>query len=470
MRCAVVPRTGSSRRNASTPLEGGLGRRIVGWLFQLSPGLLTFALVIASATPARAGDPQAEVDPYVLLDQMGESLQLVEENYFEAADQAELLEGALRGMIGKLDPHSSYLSAEDREIFEGSTSGKFGGIGVEVEFDGGHVIVIAPVEGSPADRAGVQPGDEIVALDGRGLSGEEPYEIVRLMRGEIGTKLRLTIRQKSTKRLKDVLIQREQIAVASVRATAMDDNIAYVRIKAFQEGTHLEFLQALRKLREESGPPEGIILDLRNNPGGLVREATAIADEFLSGGTIYSTRHRQEILKVEKAHRGGAWTKGPLVVLVNEFSASAAELVAGALKDGGRAQLVGAGTFGKGSVQTLLNLGHGGALKLTTALYYTPSGRTTQAQGVAPHFLVDPGYVRGPLFRVLKESDLDGHLLERSQKKRAVERGAPPTNEELHLGVARNIPTNPQASPDRALRVAFDLVRGRLHPSPTTTD
>lgn len=413
------------------------------------------------SAPASAADEKT--DPYEVLDQIGESLHVVEEYYFEPADQTELLDGAIRGMISRLDPHSSYLSRSDVEIFEGSTSGHFGGIGVEVEFEDGHISVIAPVEGSPADRAGILPGDEIVALDGRPLSTEKPYEIVRLMRGEVGTTLRLTIRGGEPRRLQDVLIKREEISVASVRSSVLKDGVAYFRIKAFQEGTHREFLEALGALRDQAGEPNGIILDLRNNPGGLVREATALADEFLSSGIIYSTRHRERVLKTEKARRSGAWTKGALVVLVNEFSASAAELVAGALKDNGRAHLVGARTFGKGSVQTLLNLGHGGALKLTTALYYTPSGRTTQATGVSPHLLVDPGYIRGPLFSVLKESDLEGHLLEdTNQGKERGQRGTPPTNKDLHLGVARNIPVDPDTGPDVALRVAFDLVRGDL--------
>lgn len=406
-----------------------------------------------------------ETDPYELLDQIGQAISVVETEYFEPADQSELLEGALRGMMAGLDPHSAYFSRSDLQIFEGSTTGRFGGIGVEVEFDDGDVVVIAPVEGSPADRAGIKPGDHIVALDGRPLTDKKPHELVRMMRGDIGTELRLTIRTPGDSVLRDVLVRREEISVSSVHSTLMKGGIAYFRIKAFQDGTHRELMEAFGTLREQSGHLNGVLLDLRNNPGGLVREATAVADEFLSGGVIYSTRHRNETLKVEKAHGGGAFASGSLVVLINEYSASAAELLAGALRDGRRAQLVGARTFGKGSVQTILNLGHGGALKLTTALYYTPSGRTVQALGIAPHLMVDPGYVTGPTFRVLKESDLEGHLMsERSSSD--TQRGAPPTNDELHLGVARNAPEDPTGSADIALRVAYDLVRGQLvHPN-----
>jgi len=425
------------------------------------------ALLLLSAGPAWAKKPNTPrepvADPYEVLDQMGEALQLIEEQYYEPADQAELLRGALRGMVGELDPHTSYFTPKERAIFEGSTSGKFGGIGVEVEFEDGEIIVIAPVEGSPAARAGIQPDDRIVALDGIPLSDIKPHEVVGMMRGRIGTKLTLTVKSKG--KFRKLSITREQISVSSVRGELLESDIAYFRIKAFQRNTHSEFLSALGDLREESPSLSGVILDLRNNPGGLVREATALADEFLSGGTIYTTRHRKKVLRRAEASSSGALTKGPIVVLINEYSASAAELVAGALKDRGRARVLGARSFGKGSVQTVLHLGHGGALKLTTALYYTPSGQTTQARGVTPHTFVDPGYDQGSQMRVLKESDLPGHLKDEEKKHSSIDagrgegRGAPPTNQELHLGVARRIEKDPSQSPDKALRAAYRLLR-----------
>ncbi len=431
---------------------------------QISLPMGAACLCLNWSTPTFA--QEENVDPYEILDQMGEALHLIEEEYFEPADQTELLDGALRGMVAGLDPHSSYLNRSDRKIFEGNTSGQFGGIGVEVEFTDGDVLVIAPVEGSPADRAGIVAGDKIVALDGRPLLGEKPQQLVRMMRGKIGVPLRLTLQNPATHQLRDVTVVRENIKVASVRARLLLGDIGYFRIKAFQSGTHHEFLALLGQMRDESPNLSGIILDLRNNPGGLVREATAMADEFLNEGGIYSTRHRGRILKSPRAHSGGAWSKGSLVVLINEYSASAAELVAGALRDHGRAQLVGAPSFGKGSVQTVLNLGHGGALKLTTALYFTPKGHTVQANGIVPHVLVDPGYKNGTTMRVLKERDLPGHLLESAKKTSPVqERGSPPTNKELHLGVAREIPRNPLGGPDLALEVAYKIVRGELKPA-----
>jgi carboxyl-terminal processing protease len=381
-----------------------------------------------------------------------------------------MIDGAIRGMVTGLDPHSSYFNRQDLSIFEGSTSGKFGGIGVEVEFTNGEIIVIAPIEGSPADRAGIMPGDQIVSIDDQLVVDFDPQAVVGLMRGAIGSTLRLVIRQLSTRQLKALSLTREQIAVQSVRTQLMKGGIGYFRVKAFQVGTHREFMDGLTALRREAGDLAGIILDLRNNPGGLVREAAALADEFLSDGVLFSTRHRGQTLLVDEATKGGAFTQGPLVVLINEYSASAAELVAGALKDHARAVVYGARSFGKGSVQTLLPLAHGGALKLTTALYYTPSGQTTQAHGVSPHVFVDPGYDPNQAWGALREEDLPGHLRAANSGSSAPSstthpaaprRGTPPTNQQLHLGVARVIPFDPGEGPDLALRAAYLGVCGR---------
>lgn len=414
-----------------------------------------------AATPAQAETGELErPDPYRLLNRIGAAVSTVEQNYFEPVDHGELLEGALRGMVGELDPHSSYLSSDDLDIFRGDTEGEFGGIGVEVDFRNEEVVVIAPVEGSPAARAGVEPGDVIVALEGRPLSGVKPDELIRRMRGVVGTKLRLTLRKKATGRTLDLVLVRETITVSSILSATLNEGVGYLRIKSFQEGTHRDFLAALGKLRKGS-PLTSLILDLRNNPGGLVREAQGVADEFLSGGVIYSTRQRGTVVRLAKASSSGAFTTGMLVVLINEFSASAAELVAGALKDHQRAILVGARSFGKGSVQTLLNLDGDSALKLTTAIYYTPNGSTLQARGILPHVRVDPGYMEDAKFRVIRESDLDGHIGEGREGEIDATR-PPPTNDELHLGVARQVPRDPRAGSDLALAVAFRIASGEL--------
>ncbi|MCH2108122.1 MAG: S41 family peptidase [Polyangiaceae bacterium] len=419
-------------------------------------------------SPAKAD--QSSTNPYRTLDRIGQALEVIENDYYQVSDQKTLAEDALRGMVKSLDPHSAYFSREEMRIFQGDTTGQFGGIGVEVDFVEGAVVIIAPIEGSPAARAGLAPGDTIVAIDDTPLRGKRPAALVRTMRGKPGTSLILTIRRALDQKLKDIRLTRELIAVSSVKATALRQGVLYFRIKAFQEGTHRELTKKMAKLLSERQfpdlPPAGIILDLRNNPGGLVLEAEAVANEFLSTGVIYTTRHRGTTLRLVHASSGGFWTRGRLVVLINEYSASAAELVAGALRDNDRATLVGAKSFGKGSVQTVMPLSDGAALKLTTALYYTPNGTTLQARGVTPDLLVDPGYEGGPAIRVLRESDLEGHIDPQEKiVKTEKRRGAPPTDKDLHLGVAREIPEDPLTGPDRALKVAYEVIVGKQAPA-----
>lgn len=419
-------------------------------------GLAAGALLSLFSPEANADEP---VNPYQVLDELGETLALVEGDYVTPVDRAQLYRGALRGMLEGLDPHSTYFSGDELEIFEGDTTGRFAGIGVEVDFVDGEVVVIAPVAGSPAARAGIQPGDALVAIDGALLDGRKPALLVERMRGPAGTKLTLTVRQKADGHLVDHVLVREGIAVASIKWAALPGGVGYLRIKAFQEGTHKDLLEAMAALRKELGAPSGLILDLRNNPGGLVNEAAAVANEFLGSGNIYTARGRHGVTSRADATSGGAYARGPLVVLINEFSASAAELVAAALKDHQRARLVGARSFGKGSVQTLIGLPHGTAVKLTTSLYYSPSGQSLQARGVEPHVVVDPGYVPSSRVAVVGEKDLAGHLETHTNSSAAPEvRRLPPTNEMLHLGVAREIPSDPQASPDLALRAAYQLL------------
>lgn len=422
-------------------------------------GVAPALIAAAAATFCPAARAEPPVDPYQVLDELGETLAIVESEYVAPVDRAQLYRGALRGMLEGLDPHSTYFSRDELAVFEGDTTGRFAGIGVEVDFVDGEVVVIAPVAGSPAARAGILPGDALVAIDGALLDGRKPAELVERMRGEPGTRLTLTVRQKADGKLVDHVLVRENITVASIKWAALVGGIGYVRIKAFQEGTHKDLLRAMAALRRELGTPSGLILDLRNNPGGLVNEAAAVADEFLGAGNIYTARGRRGITSRADASRGGAYARGPLVVLINEFSASAAELVAAALDDHQRARLVGARSFGKGSVQTLIGLPHETALKLTTSLYYSPNGRSLQAYGVEPNVVVDPGYVPSSRIAVVGEKDLAGHLETHTNPSAAPEvRRLPPTNEMLHLGVAREIPSDPESSPDLALRAAYQLL------------
>jgi carboxyl-terminal processing protease len=348
--------------------------------------------------------PQAE-SPYLPFDQMARALLLVEHDYVEPAQREKLLDGALRGMVAELDPHSSYMNPEEYAEFLSDTAGKFGGIGVEVDIRDDEVTVIAPIDGSPAARAGILPGDRILAVDGKPLMGIRIDRIVTFMRGDPGSQVELTIgRQGQTEPLHFTLT-REIVHVSSVEGKRLENGVLYLRLKQFQETTHDELLAAVGKAKKD-GDIRGVLLDMRFNPGGLVDEAELVSDEMLSSGGIYSTRHRGQILDERSATPGGALASVPIVVLVNEYTASAAELVAGALQDNGRATIVGAPTFGKGSVQTIFDLPGGAGMRLTTMRYYTPSGRAIQAKGIVPDVRVVPAKRAD----VIREADLEGHL------------------------------------------------------------
>lgn len=386
---------------------------------------------------------------------------LIENEYVEPVERRRLIEGAIAGMVAELDPHSAYLPAEDYSIFQSDTEGRFGGIGVEVDFRDDYVMVIAPIEDSPASRAGMRPGDRIVAIDNISVRGQSAQDLVRQMRGEAGTKVTLTVRREGEDELRYFTLAREVIAVSSVASQRLAQGVGYLRIKQFQSGTHAELLQGVADLRR-GGALQGILLDLRNNPGGLVNEASAVVDEFLSGGVIYTTRHRGRIVDEVRATPHGSLRRGPVVVLVNEYSASAAELVAGALQDHRRAAIVGAPTFGKGSVQTIVDLPGGAGLRLTTMRYYTPKGRAIQAQGIEPTVLVEGGYTTERSFGVLRESDLENHLPAEGGPGEGLPLEAEDSTEdsETHLGVLRRIPFDPTGSADQALSIAFQIVTG----------
>jgi len=348
--------------------------------------------------------------PYAPLEQLARVLVLVENQYVDPAQRAKVTEGAIKGMVAELDPHSAYMNPSDYALFQSETEGKFGGIGVEVDSRSDAITVIAPIDGSPAARAGVRSGDQIIAIDGRSVRGERIDKLVSLMRGPAGSKVAMTVRRTGAPDPITFTLVREEIHVTSVTGKRLANDIAYVRLKQFQEGTHDELLRFTAKLRAESKAPlVGVVLDMRNNPGGLVDEAEAVADEFISSGVLYTTRHRGRIVDEAKAHAGGAFAALPVVALVNEYSASSAELVAGALQDSHRATVVGAPTFGKGSVQTIFDLPGGAGLRLTTMRYYTPSGRSIQAEGIRPDLLIQAAQPSAP-GEIVRERDLEGHL------------------------------------------------------------
>jgi carboxyl-terminal processing protease len=424
-----------------------------------------FAYACGSTQVGRMATAKSMGDsPYLPFDQMSRVIVLVEHNYVEPAQREKLLDGAMRGMVAELDPHSSYMNADEYAQFQSDTEGKFGGIGVEVDLRDELITVIAPIEGSPAARAGIKPGDKILAVDNKPIRGARIDRIVNLLRGEPGTSVKLTIGREGAQEPIVVDLVREVVRVASVEARMLDGDVVYVRLKQFQETTHEELLKDLARVRKEAGrAPRGLLLDMRYNPGGLVDQSERVADEMLSSGVIYSTRHRGQVLDLVEATPGGALADLPVIVLVNEYTASAAELVAGAVQDAGRAKVVGANTFGKGSVQTIFELPSGAGLRLTTMRYYTPSGRAIQAQGIQPDVLIRPAKAA----EVFREADLDGHLAaEKGASKRQGQEvvTAPAQKEEAGPVRIADLPSDPTQGKDFPLAEAYRRLRKQMAP------
>ncbi len=338
----------------------------------------------------------------------------IQQDYVDDVSDETLLRHAIRGMVSGLDPHSSYLDADEYQDLQSGTRGEFGGLGIEVGMENGFVKVIAPIEGTPAAKAGIQAGDTIVRVDGNPVKGISLQEAVDRMRGEPGTEITLSVVREGKNQPLDITIERAVIEIESVDSRLLDAGFGYLRISQFQSGTGDDALAAIEALRESAdGSLNGLVLDLRNNPGGVLDAAVAVSDAFLTSGQIVSTKGR-----IRRADQGFSATPNdalggaPLVVLVNSGSASASEIVAGALQDHGRAVIMGRTTFGKGSVQNVLPLPEGAALKLTTARYFTPSGRSIQAEGIEPDVRVARLEVERSEqgSRPLKEADLSRHL------------------------------------------------------------
>jgi carboxyl-terminal processing protease len=453
-------------------------RRRLGVLW---PVLLTLSAFAGGALTASLGRAAPDTGPYSVLDQLARVLVLIENEYVDAVDRDRLLNGAIKGMVAELDPHSAYLPARDFAVLQDDTRGEFAGIGVEVDFRNDRVTVISAIEGSPAQHAGMLPGDLIVSIDGLGVSGKNASDLVKLMRGPPGTLVRVAVRRPGREELLRFSLSRQVIEVSSVLGADLAGQVAYLRIKQFQSKTDTELLQAIGDLRRRMGGISGVLLDLRNNPGGLVAAASAVADEFLDGGTVYSTRHRGKVVDEVLASSAGSLQDCPMVVLVNEFSASASELLAGALQDHKRATIIGARTFGKGSVQSIIDLPGGGGLRLTTMRYYTPGGRAIQVEGIVPDVAVESSLSDGGN-SVLREHDLENHLpseaaAQSSAPTPAPEPSAPvgddtenPGISPTHLGVARSVPHDPSTGPDHALSVAYAFLRNALgSPAPGRT-
>ena len=339
----------------------------------------------------------------------------IKSDYVEPVPDKELLEHAISGMLSNLDPHSAYLDAKAFKELQVGTSGEFGGLGIEVTMENGFVKVMSPIDDTPAQRAGIRAGDVVIRLDDTPVKGLTLKEAVDIMRGKPGTKITLTIIREGEEQPLKVEVVRAIIKVRSVKSRMLDDGFGYLRITQFQSHTAENLIDAISKLKKESTHGlYGVVLDLRNNPGGVLNAAVSVSDAFLEKGLIVYTEGRVKDSELKFQATPSDVLKGaPIVVLINAGSASASEIVAGALQDHRRAVIMGEKSFGKGSVQTIIPIGHGAAVKLTTARYFTPSGRSIQAEGITPDIplqRVKVDLAENSGFQPVKEADLSGHL------------------------------------------------------------
>jgi len=402
-------------------------------------------------------------DTYRQLNLFGDVFERIRSDYVEKPDDSALIEAAVNGMLTSLDPHSSYMNPKDFKDMQVQTRGEFGGLGIEVTMEDGVVKVVSPIDDTPAAKAGILAGDLIISLDGEAIQNMNLNQAVDKMRGAVNTPITVTIQRKGIEKPFDVKIVRDVIRVQSVRSRAEGD-IGYLRISSFNEQTFDGLKSSIDKLKEEIGKDKikGYILDLRNNPGGLLDQAEYVSDAFLEKGEIVSTRgrHADQNMRYD-AHPGDLTDGKPVIVLINGGSASASEIVAGALQDQKRATILGTRSFGKGSVQTIIPLGSNGAIRLTTARYYTPSGRSIQAKGIDPDIQVVqdlPPELKDKVTDTKGEASLKGHL----------------TNEgggDEGTGSQAYVP--PEAKDDKQLQQAIGLLDGKqansaFPPNPAT--
>jgi len=390
----------------------------------------------------------AAADTYRQLSLFGDVFERVRADYVEKPDDAKLVESAINGMLAGLDPHSSYMDAKSFRDMQVQTRGEFGGLGIEVTMEDGLIKVVAPIDETPAAKAGVMANDIISHLDDEPVQGLTLNQAVEKMRGPVNTKIKLKIIRKGSDKPIDIAITRDVIRVRSVRSNMNGDDVGYVRISQFNEQTTEGVRRAITDMSNQAGDKlKGFVIDLRNNPGGLLDQAISVSDAFLERGEIVSTRGRNAEETQRFNARAGDLTKTkPIIVLINGGSASASEIVAGALQDHKRATVIGTRSFGKGSVQTIIPLGSGnGALRLTTARYFTPSGRSIQAKGITPDIEVLQEVPEELKARTdtRGESSLRGHLKGEGQEE---------------TGSQAYVPPDPKN--DKALNTALDLIRG----------
>ncbi|MBA3003018.1 MAG: S41 family peptidase [Desulfurivibrio sp.] len=414
-------------------------------------------------------------DTYESLEAFSKVLNLVQENYVEEVDSQKAIEGAIKGMLFTLDPHSSYMKPDDFKELQVETQGSFTGIGIEITMKDNILTVVSPIEGTPAFAKGLKAGDKIVKIGDEQTQDLSLMEAVKRLRGPKGSEVTISIHRKGWADLKEITLIRDIIPIHSVKSKMLEPGYPYIRIINFQAQTTTDFKKALADLEKE-GKIKGLVIDLRNNPGGLLDQSVKIADIFIDDGVIVSTKGRiKEQNSAFYAHGNGGKYKFPLVVLVNEGSASASEIVAGALQDHKKAVIIGAQTFGKGSVQTIIPMDSGAGLRLTTARYYTPSGRSIQATGITPDVAVaspismsgendDKEDEQGKKPKYLREKDLRHHIdnglnenvTQKDEKPKTEEK--PKTKEKVPA--TKEKPQSEELSKDPQLNTALTLLKG----------
>jgi carboxyl-terminal processing protease len=420
-------------------------------------GLLMTGAAFGAATMLAVADPgaflpgsanAASSETYRQLNLFGDVFERVRKDYVDNPDDQALIASAINGMLSSLDPHSSYMPPDDFRDMQVQTRGEFGGLGIEVTMEGDFIKVVTPIDDTPAYKAGVLAGDVITALDGEDVAGLTLAEAVDKMRGPVNTNIVLTVRREGADKPIDITITRDIVRIQSVKWEELGDDVGYIRISQFNERTFDGLRRAIDDIENKlGGRLKGYVVDLRNNPGGLLDQAISVSDAFLDKGEIVSTRGRDESETQRYSAHAGDLTDGkPVIVLINGGSASASEIVAGALQDHRRATVLGSQSFGKGSVQTIIPLGANGAIRLTTARYYTPSGRSIQARGIDPDLEVEqplPEELQGKV-EARGEASLRGHLNSQAGEERA--------------GSFAYVPR--ERDEDKQLQYAMELLRG----------
>jgi carboxyl-terminal processing protease len=426
--------------------------------------LLVFLTILILLGPY--GDSRVSAvdrNTYKNLKTFSEVLDMVEKNYVEPVESDKLIQGAINGMIKSLDPHSVFMTADMYKDLEAETRGSFGGLGIEITILKDVLTVVSPIEDTPAYNAGIKAGDQIIKIDDKSTKDITITEAVKKLRGPRDTKVTITIMREGMTKPKDFVITRSIIKIRAVKSKVYDNQIGYIRIAAFQERTADDVKKAIHEVTDKAKPLTGLVIDLRNNPGGLLNQSIDVSDLFLKSGGIVSTRGRSPGMESKAvAKNDGDEPTCPIVVLVNEGTASAAEIVSGALQDNGRAVILGAQTFGKGSVQTVIPMEGGAALKLTTAKYYTPKGRSIQAEGITPDIIVklirpaeEKNGTEEQLLR-MRERDLQGHIKSTKELESKPEDAKQDPKEEAKKETKKDVD---DLDKDNQLKNAIDILK-----------